>query len=78
MTASEKVRFNTVYCPDRECYLYPPLTQAKTDDLTMGPYIMAMLENTDVSAYALGRALGRSGSVQGVYENQKNRWDDFA
>lgn len=76
---SEKNRFGKLYCPpeERPCLLYPSLAQAKQEDLTLGPYIMVVLETSNVSAYALGRALGRSGSVQNVYEKQQQRWRDF-
>lgn len=75
LVQSSAVRFGVVFCPDRACRLYPPLSTSRSSDLTMGPYIQMVLENTDVNAFMLGRLFGRKESMQAAYSKQRARWE---
>lgn len=77
-TSSRKVS-GSVYCPDRLCILYPPLTTSRADDPTLPALYMAVLEGTPTTAAALSRVLGKNPSYAGtLMDQQKKRWNSFS
>lgn len=69
----------SAYCPDRLCYLYPPMTTSRSEDPTMASYILGAVENTPVSAHAVTKALGKQGSyANNIVDQQRRRWEKVA
>jgi hypothetical protein len=72
-------RVGPVFCPDRPCMLYPPVSTSRAEDPTLPGLCMAIIETVPRVGSKLARALGKSpNSYAGaVARGQRERWKDF-
>lgn len=69
-----------MFCPDRTCYLYPPVTalKSKTKDVTLSSWVLALRLMHRVPHFVLSKAMGKSRTwSQEITDRQKIHWSKF-
>lgn len=66
----------TQFCPDRPCFLYPPVSVSRAEDPTMAPYLATLVTCTEATPHKLAKALGMAtgSDILRTVRQQEKRW----